>query len=193
MKKILQIATVRGGKALITIWLLILVILIGIPVISFFQGELLGGVAFSILPAAILLNISIVIASIIKHDSPQIAKIGWVTLCIAEIIFVLVVADPQHPDAFRDAGIILGYAMFALSFPLGFIGPLLLWAGGSLLSYVFGLFGRADLLVLEGMKFYISNFFLWLSFFITGYLQWFKLLPFLIEKWQTRKSRISPM
>ena len=97
MKKILQIATVRGGKALITIWLLILVILIGIPVISFFQGELLGGVAFSILPAAILLNISIVIASIIKHDSPQIAKIGWVTLCIAEIIFVLVVADPQHP------------------------------------------------------------------------------------------------
>lgn len=188
-KAIYNISTMRIGKILIAIWIFILGILILIPIISFFQGELLGGIAFSIFLSAVLLNISIVISCFIGKTSQQIAKAGWVVLCVTEIAFVLAIADPQQADIYKDVELILGYTMFALSFPLGFISPLLLWIGGSLLSYTAGLTGRLDMIGFGIHRFYIFNLFLWLSYFLIGYLQWFKLLPLLIEKWRNMCHR----
>lgn len=161
----------RGGRVLIALWISTLAILVGTAVITFFSNreELLGNIAFSLLPAAILLNVSIVLSHFVENGSGKIARAAWISLCVAVIIFVSSTGDPNHPDAYRDSGIILAYSMLTLSFPIGFVAAFLL-AG---IDYLFG-FGK--------LGFYISNFIAWFGFLILGYLQWFKLVPYLINK-----------
>lgn len=184
MNVITQVSSLKCGKILIGIWLLVIGIVVVIPSISLVQGEVLGGIVFSFLPAAILQNISIIIASFSENITHKIAKAGWVILCLAEILIVFLIADPHQVTAYRDVELILSYTMFTLSFPLGLISPFLLWVCGLLADNIMNYFGLADPSNFEIQKFYLAMFSLWFSFFLIGYFQWFKLLPFIIKKWR---------
>ena len=166
-----NIAATRGGKVLVGLWAVTLIILIGIPLASLSEGEVVGSIAFGILPAAILLNISIVVAYLIEKGQ-EVAKWGWATLCVGALLLIVTTVDLQHPDAHRDAGIVLAYSMLTLSFPLGFIGMLAFSAIGNLVEPIGG----------PSWNLYLSLGWQWLGLFIAGYLQWFKLVPYLIAK-----------
>ena len=69
--------------------------------------------------------------------------------------------------------------MILLSLPMGLLWLLLLSAMG----YILSLYG-----VEIGGGSIILNFIIWLGFLIIGYVQWFKLIPVLIQKIRHRKK-----
>lgn len=79
-----------------------------------------------------------------------------------------------------DADLLLGYAMLALSFPLGLA-----------IAVALGLLGKVAYAT-TGYVFttsYMSIAVTWLVFFAAGYLQWFVLLPWLWRKWKARRAQ----
>ena len=52
-------------------------------------------------------------------------------------------------------------------------------------------FAGVYLSVPEAVNLYVGICFTWLGFFIFGYLQWFKLIPYLIERMSKPKTIIS--
>ena len=77
-------------------------------------------------------------------------------------------------DQKSDIVILLFWGMYILTFPICIITNLLIAAVAyyeiSYLSYF-----------LSGVS-YVSLFCYWLFFFITGYFQWFKIIPFIAKK-----------
>lgn len=179
-----QITSTCRGKVLIAIWVLTIATLVGFAIAGAYTTELLGYIATSIFPAGILLIISILISYKEVNNSLKIAKIGWVFLSIAVIIFALLVGNPRNPKAHEEVGMIIGYSMCILSFPTCF---LLAYIYSGVL-YVIEYLGLLSLFSSGTLSFYLTNIVFWLGFFTVGYLQWFKLIPFLIEKWQNKKS-----
>lgn len=178
MNQIAQVAKTRVGKVLITLWALILIILIGTPILSLIadRNELLGNIIFSILTGGILLNISIVLAYIVKNGSLQLSKITWVCLSITVVGIVLTNVSEHQPTSYRDAEIVYAYCMLTLSFPGGFLAPIFLSGIGYLWNF-------------ENAGVYVSIFVSWLAFFLLGYFQWFKLFPWIIGKYHTGGTR----
>jgi hypothetical protein len=94
----------------------------------------------------------------------------WISACFAVLIKALIAYHRlSHPEIVLSMLI----RMVALSFPSGYIITipisLLLWLS-DLLSIPIGISNT-----------YLSIYFQWLPLFIAGYLQWFKLLPYLIN------------
>jgi len=173
-----QISVSCGEKVLVVLWGLILAILILTPVVTFLYDcdELLGNIAFSILPSAILLNISIVIAYIVKIRSVQVVKIGWMCLSLYVVMLVMYIAGSGHIDAQMGAEIVFAYSMLIMSFPVGFLAP-------------FGVTALDQLLNIGTLGVYTSIVVVWLLYTILGYLQWFKIVPWVIEWIMTQKSK----
>lgn len=178
MNRFAHILKTRSGKFLAILWLLILAILIGTPTITFFldRMELLGNIVFSIFPMAVLLNISVVLAFIVEKGTVRIAKLAWVCMSIAVIVFALGVAGSGEADAYKSAEIVFAYSMLILSFPISFLAPFVV----SAIGYLFNL---------DEFGIYISNLVAWGVFFVLGYLQWFKLVPWIIEKVHGKKMK----
>lgn len=172
-----QISVSRGGKVLVVLWGFILAILILTPAVTFFSNddELLGNIAFSILPSAILLNISIVIAYIVKSHSVQVVKMGWMCLSLYVVMLVMYIAGSDHINAQMEAEIVFAYSMLIMSFPVGFLAP-------------FGVTALDQLLNIGTLGVYTSIVFVWLLYSILGYLQWFKFVPWIMEVLMTKKS-----
>lgn len=185
-----QIAHTQGGKVLIGIWVLILIILIGFAIVGYIKNEFIGYVFASFFPTAILADISIIISYKTEKKGFHLTKAGWYFLSIVVIFSPLIIPiiDPQKANNYFAAGIFIIYPMIALSFPSGFLFVYIY--GG--LSYLFDSLGLSSFLDFGKMNFYIVNFILWLGFFIVGYLQWFKLLPHLIEWWKSKRSHKLP-
>lgn len=173
-----QISVSRGGKILVVLWGFILAILILTPAVTFFSNgdELLGNIAFSILPSAILLNISIVIAYIVKSHSVQVVKIGWMCLSLYVVMLVMYIAGSDHINAQMEAEIVFAYSMLIMSFPVGFLAP-------------FGVTALDQLLNIGTLGVYTSIVFVWLLYSILGYLQWFKIIPWVMEVIMTKKRK----
>jgi hypothetical protein len=137
------------------------------------REELLGNVAFSIFPISILLNISIIFAFFVEKGTVKIVKAAWVFINIAVIIFVSSLFIWGGVDGRGDSGIVLAYSMLTLSFPIGNLAAFII----SALLYLIN-FGESGL--------YISYLMDWGVFFVLGYLQWFKLVPWIIGKVRAR-------
>ena len=92
------------------------------------------------------------------------------SLWIAATVFVLAVtlyAYDGKPNS--DIGIFFAWCMLFLSFPVGLLVSL------------------AHVALYDGLSVTIETSYLsfivdWLGFFVLGYLQWFKLVPYLIDK-----------
>lgn len=103
-------------------------------------------------------------------------KWAWVLVAFAVLAGSLLLYDGK-PNS--DADVLLGYAMLALSFPLG-----------SVLAAGFGFLARF-LFETAGHIFtasYASMFAAWLALFIAGYLQWFVFVPKLWGWWRAPKD-----
>lgn len=94
----------------------------------------------------------------------------WVLLSLAALGTTLYLFDGR-PDS--DVDTLLVYSMLLLSFPSG----LLVVLGYSALS--FGLYSVFSIVVENS---YVSLSLSWLAFFTLGYIQWFKLLPYFLER-----------
>lgn len=96
----------------------------------------------------------------------NLLKIGWVILCIGILIQFLL-----HPESWTnyEVTMLLGIEMMVISFPVG----LLVW----LWVWVFG-FIFPDMVVLPQ----VSVPLYWVTLMLIGYLQWFKLVPWIYYK-----------
>lgn len=178
MINIAQITETRTGKILILIWIMILAILIGVPVISLFTGGLLENIIFSTLPVAILINIAIILSYNVKKGTQRITKISWLILSIAIVAYALILINPKQPRAGEEIGMVIGYPMLILSFPSSFL-IIYLYYG---IARLFDNFGWSILPHSGAISFYLLYFIFWFGFFIGGYFQWFKLVPFLARR-----------
>lgn len=140
---------------------------------------------FSFFPTAILADITSIISYKADKTGRKLVKTGWSLLCIFVLAFTLAEAlvNPQSPSNYLAAGIFIIYPMMALSFPSCFLW--LYTYGG--ISFALDYAGISDALNFGEANFYVVNFILWLGFFMVGYLQWFKLLPYIITKIREKK------
>lgn len=106
----------------------------------------------------------------------KIVKIVWIGIALF-VLFVTLYGFDGKPNS--DIGVFFAWAILFLSFPMGLILPLI---------YVV----LYDLLSISTSTTYLSIMIDWTVVFMVGYFQWFKLLPFLIEKWRGRHSHTSP-
>ena len=106
-----------------------------------------------------------------------LAKWSWVACSFAVLLAALYFYDGKRNS---DADVLLAYGMLALAFP-----------GGFLLSSVVGLVGYLAY-SMYGYVLQVSYWSIavtWLCFFIVGYWQWFKLLPWLVRRIRERQQR----
>jgi hypothetical protein len=166
------IAATRIGKVLLGLWLLALLLFIAVSAAGLFQGEFLGNLAFVVLPVAILLNISIVLAHHVGHGSVGIAKAAWIGIAVVVLLVTLSGFDGYGNG---DIWIFLTWAMLVLAFPVGLVI--------SLAHVVLDL----GFSITIGPS-YFSLVIEWLAYFGLGYAQWFVLLPWLWRKWKARRA-----
>jgi hypothetical protein len=94
------------------------------------------------------------------------AKVLWIGISLFVLIVTLYAFDDKP---YSDIWIFLTWLMLILSFPAGLIVSLVHWALGMGLSITI-------------KTTYFSLALEWAAYFILGYLQWFKLVPWLINK-----------
>lgn len=167
MSTIAQIAATRTGKVVIALWALALVIVIALPVAGLFQGEFLGNLTFSVLPVAVLLNISLILAQYVGSGSVRIAKAAWIAIVLVVLLITLYAFDGKPHS---DIWVVLTWSMLVLSFPASLLV--------SLARMVLSMATETS---------YLSLTLEWAAYFILGYWQWFVLLPWLWRKWKTRQ------
>jgi hypothetical protein len=183
MNTIKRLSETLGGKIIISLWLLVIVIIVGFVFFGLFFGDLLGNIVLSILPAAILADISIIVAYVVNKNSLVISRGIWLTLAFVVFVIAVMLGTPLQPTEGEEAGMVVGYPMWILAFPLNI--PTMYIYGG--ISYL------AELNKLNILQNLMNNIYVfWFSFFIVGYLQWFVLFPFLIKKWRSKHLQAIP-
>lgn len=166
---ITQIYKTGLGKALVLLWALALLLLIGLLLFGCFYNEIFGNMAFGFLLISIVLNTSIIISYKVENGSLQIVKACWsvISVLILGVTFYFFDGKPNS-----DIAVFLSWAMLVHSFPISLIVNLH-FAG---ISYL--LYNAFSVNMKVG---YLYLFVVWLVFFISGYFQWFKLIPFFIR------------
>lgn len=107
----------------------------------------------------------------------------WCALCVAVLIWTFISCGQQPDRTLRgECSILAGGIMALLSSPLGLLWVLLLSAAG----YGLGVFG-----IETGSPSIGSDFIVWCGFAAIGFLQWFKLLPWIIARWRLRNTGAS--
>lgn len=104
------------------------------------------------------------------------SRILWLLASVAVWAITLYAYDPATA---KDADLILVYGMFVLAFPSGFLVAAFI----ALLAYVEEGTGVPMLNANYGRG---AITLMWLCFVVVGYLQWFRLLPWLVEMRRAR-------
>ena len=98
----------------------------------------------------------------------------WILYCVSLLVGVLTALRPSDPIMqFHLAGV-LQITMFFLSFPVGIVLVLATWPPAWLLRWLLWQLG-----VGVALGPYWSLTFIWIAYFVGGYLQWFVLVPYL--------------
>lgn len=186
MIELRRLTTSFSGKILIGLWLSIVAIFLGFSIVGFLKRSLLEYFFIGIFPAAILMLVSIIISFTINEVGQRVSKIGWVLICLFVLIYAMVTANVKLSGAQMYLWTIIGYSMGLLSFPSCFVF-IFIYSGYAYLSgsselFSFSIFGN--------IRAYVEIFIIWLFFFLLGYVQWFKLLPWCIKKLKRAKDGI---
>jgi hypothetical protein len=96
--------------------------------------------------------------------APRVLRVLWICLTVVVLGITLYGYDDK-PNS--DIAVFLAWWMIGLSMPAGLLVPLI---HSSLY----------DTFALSLPTSYISLFIDWVGFFVLGYVQWFKLLPYMI-------------
>lgn len=106
-------------------------------------------------------------------------KLIWVGACVTVLVWAFIHCSQQTDLMLRgECSLLVSGVMALFSLPLGVLWFWLVSALG---------FGLSSLGIASDRSSFIIDFAIWLGFFVVGYLQWFKLLPYLIQKWKGRK------
>lgn len=154
-----------------------LIVSTALPVAAPLMGETpRANFAFALIVSSVLVAVAVSSSYGASLRIQQIARIAWVSVAVACLVFAQYLLSFGYPDAHKAADTVLLIAMFILSFPAGGIVAIgFTFVYSSLLLSDRGV-GSLDLAIF------------WSTFFAFGYLQWFKLVPWLIEKWRTHKK-----
>lgn len=106
-------------------------------------------------------------------------KTAWVLCCLTVLVVTLA---RTTSGAVGDIGEFLVHGMLILAFPASLLVSGLL-ASLVLLQDEFGV-PLLDLIASN----YVGHSVMWLAFFVSGYLQWFVLLPKLWRAWKQRRA-----
>lgn len=112
----------------------------------------------------------------IKHIVPWLRCV-WLTLTIVVLVISICLYDGKTNS---DADLILAYGMLILSFPCSIILSLIISALGYLCYKYFGYVVQSS---------YLNIIFSWICFMTFGYLQWFTVLPRLLNHWKVLRRR----
>lgn len=113
----------------------------------------------------------------------QVTRLIWVGLCAFVLVFTLYYFG--KPEDRGDIDLFFYWSMMMLSFPAGAVGGGLFFGVVFVLAKVFP-WPPSD-------NYYISVLtwiLLWFAFFIPGYIQWFKLVPYVFAKLRKRGSGV---
>jgi hypothetical protein len=113
-------------------------------------------------------------------SAQMIFKVVYAVLGVSVLFLVI---SQHHPEAKNDVGILLGYVMLILSFPIS-VAVLVI------LGFVILPIGNWLNISLEFGYIYIVLY--WAIFFLVGYLQWFVLLPWLVKSIKSKRSSGRP-
>lgn len=105
-----------------------------------------------------------------KSHLAALGKWLWIVCCIAILLAALYFYDGK-PNS--DAEVLLAYGMLILSFPFGLLLSTVVGILGYWLYVFFGYVLTTN---------YWSLFITWLCLFMVGYWQWFRFLPWIIQK-----------
>lgn len=110
----------------------------------------------------------------------NLVKVAWLIACLAVLAWTFLACGPEANAALHGECLLLaGIAMALLTLPSGILWWLLLSGAG----YTLSLIG----IEIGGMSAF-AGFVAWLGFGVVGYLQWFKLVPWLIARRHARRS-----
>lgn len=152
------------------------IVSVALPVAASFMGETArANFAFALIAISVLVPLAVLSSHGASLRIQQIARIAWLIVAVACLVFAQYVLSLDYPDAPKAADTILLFAMLALTFPAGYVAVGLAFVYSSLLLPDRGV-NPMDLAIL------------WSAFFAIGYLQWFKLVPYLIGKLCARKK-----
>lgn len=114
-----------------------------------------------------------------KLTMMNLLTIVWLIACVA-VLWTSVACGNEASATLRgECSLLAAIVMAFLTLPLGLLWWLLLSATGYLLSLVGIEIGTTSA---------IFDFVVWFGFVVVGYLQWFKLVPWLIAKWRSRRA-----
>jgi hypothetical protein len=100
----------------------------------------------------------------------------WITISVVVLFATLHFYDGK-PNS--DAELLLAYGMLTLSFPCSILLSAIVGAIGYLFYITYGNVIHTT---------YLSILITWLCFFVTGYIQWFKFVPWLLRRWGGNKE-----
>src|SRR5581483_11074182 len=101
----------------------------------------------------------------------QVTRLIWVGLCTFVLVFTLY--HFGKPEDHGDLDLFFYWSMMMLSFPAGAVG------GGLFFGVVFMLATVFPWLPYDNYYLSVLTWILfWFAFFIPGYIQWFKLVPY---------------
>jgi hypothetical protein len=103
----------------------------------------------------------------------RVIRIVWVAGAVACLVLVEIIA--RDPEAYQSASALLVFAMLILTFPAGYIALEITYWYSSILV-VDRFIGPLDFLIV------------WLIFSVIGYLQWFKLVPWVAQRIFQRRA-----
>lgn len=172
-----------AGKLFFSICLLSALLMIVLPIYGLIYNDFVGYFAFSLFPVAILIDFLILLSYLVKNGTTEIMKKIWVGLYILIIIAVMITSRSESGNIVLVIAI---YIIWLLTFPTGIIGfyfpAIIFQAFESLKPY-----SVIETPINSSITYFIIIVF---SFFIflLGYFQWFKLIDFLITKWQARRK-----
>lgn len=177
------------AKVLVVLWSLLASVVVVSAVAGWVAGDVAGYLAFGLLMSAAPCDAAIVVAAFEGPAWLSRSRSVWLVVSVAELLFALVAFDAAHPDAYRDMGMVVGFTMGALSFPVGLVSPILLWGAGSVASGIPSLLGVRP--PGGAAEFYLAVASTWLSFAALGYLQWFVLVPRMVRRVRARRAPVS--
>lgn len=138
-------------------------------------GTVRANVALALIVIAVLLDLAVLSSYGTSPRIQHVVHVAWLTVAAACLVFSEYIFSLDYPDSPKAADRVLGIVMYLLAFPAGNIGV------GFLIVF--------DLLFPSHTSSEWWDLVIyWMVFLTTGYLQWFKLLPWLIEKWLARRT-----
>lgn len=135
--------------------------------------------AFALLVMSVLTAFAVVLSYGASIKIIRVARAAWFVVALVCLAFVQYVLSLSYADTHKAADTVLLLTMFILAFPAGTIAIGFAFVYSSLVLPDRGM-RPMDVMVI------------WAVFLAAGYIQWFKLLPYLIEKWRGRRSHASP-